>query len=57
MSYPTKPPAEVTKERRRRIAEYLDKGLSVREIADLLKISTQAVYLHKRRLEEQEAAS
>lgn len=33
------------------------KGLSVREIATLLSISTQAVYKHLRKIEQQKAAS
>lgn len=57
MSYPTKPSSDVTADRRRKISEYLDKDLSVREIADLLGITTQAVYLHIRRLREERAAS
>jgi DNA-binding CsgD family transcriptional regulator len=36
---------------RRRVAEYLAKGLSPRQIADILHISTQRVYQHKKALE------
>jgi predicted DNA-binding protein YlxM (UPF0122 family) len=57
VNYPTKPPTEVTADRRRRIAEYLEKDLSVREIADLLGITTQAVYLHIRKLRQERTAS
>ncbi len=36
---------------RRRVKEYLAKGLSVREISQILGVTTQAVYLHKKALE------
>ena len=36
---------------RDRVADYIDKGLSVRQIADLEGISTQAVYKHLKALE------
>jgi len=41
-------PRSTTKQR---VADYIDKGLSVRQIADLEGISTQAVYKHLKQLD------
>jgi hypothetical protein len=44
---PVAPPGET----RRRVATYLAQGLSPRQIAVLLGISTQVIYYHKYRIE------
>lgn len=56
MNYPTVSTIDhATQPTRNRVADYLAKGLTVRQIADLLNISTQAVYKHKKRLERHES--
>ena len=48
MQYPSSPTQNSTRER---VAAFIEKGLSVRKIADLEGISTQAVYKHLKDLE------
>ena len=42
-------------ETRERVRDLIDRGLSVREVAQLLGISTQAVYKHLKRIEAEQA--
>lgn len=41
-----------TQTTRDQVAAYLEQGLTVRQIAQLLGISTQAVYKHLKRIEQ-----
>lgn len=46
------PNSDSTQSTREKVADYLDKGLTVREIAGLLGLTTQAIYKHTRSIEE-----
>lgn len=54
---PAQPLTDPTRDTRERVRELDEKGLSPREIAHLLNISTQRVYQHLKAIEKERAAS
>lgn len=58
MNYPTTSTTDHAKQStRQRVADLLEKGLTVRQIADVLGLTTQNIYKHKHAIERAQVSA